>query len=107
MTTESKHTKGPLCVWGQQAKTEIGGFYMIGRKDQRHGCTAYVAGEDNARLYAAAPDLLEALREVLAIAPLYPEMVAKVRAALAKAEGKPESEPVSWTHAYPVITQGH
>lgn len=45
-------------------------------------------GEFNARLIAAAPDLLEACREVLDTVEEWPgELEQKVRAAIAKAEG--------------------
>lgn len=46
-------------IKGVQTHTIIEGLYMVGPKDGIP--TAYVSGLDNARLYAAAPDLLEAL----------------------------------------------
>jgi hypothetical protein len=55
-------TPGPLAVWGVQTKTEIGGFYMIGRANEIGGCTAYVDGPHNAALYVAAPEMYEALK---------------------------------------------
>ena len=61
----AKYTPGPLAIWGKQAKTEIGGFTVIGKADQTGGCTAYVCGTHDAQLYAAAPDLVEALKGVM------------------------------------------
>lgn len=61
-----RHTPGPLEIWGRQEKTEISGFYMIGSAESEitMGCTAYVCSKHDAKLYCAAPSLLEALVEV-------------------------------------------
>ncbi len=54
------------------------------------GCPVYFRGdpEANARLLAAAPDLLEALQSVLRIADRKTVEFEKARAAIAKATGK-------------------
>lgn len=58
---------------------------LRGKKDQRHRAEA----EANARLIAAAPDLLEALKAVVAVAGRGTVEFDRARAAIAKAEGKP------------------
>lgn len=58
----------PWAVHGQQDKTEIGGFTVVGPVNQAHPCVAYVAYLEDAYLVAAAPQLLEALRPFAAIA---------------------------------------
>jgi hypothetical protein len=100
----SGHTPGP---WKQQAERQAGLVAAIRIKAE--GATiAYVAGDDtvedvkgriwervsdeasaNARLVAAAPDLLDALRTMLTYATKADsKAVAKARAAIAKAEGQ-------------------
>ncbi len=76
-----KHTKGPWKVGGKT------GFINQLAIEPSIG-TAYGAGEElqaNARLIAAAPDLLEALEALLEG---NPSVVAKARAAVAKAKGE-------------------
>lgn len=58
------HTKS-LSIWGMNSKTEVGGFVVIGREDKNGGCAAYVANREDARLYVAAPELLEALMRLV------------------------------------------
>lgn len=81
-----------LAIWGIQDKTEIGGFTVIGRKDQQGGCVAYVSNKDDATLFCAAPELLEAC--ISALGHLTGNMdgdmeldnpVERLRAAIAKA----------------------
>ena len=87
---------GPLSVWGRQEKTEIGGFYVIG-PDRMGSSTAYVSGEANARLYAAAPELYAACKAIVDFAecsssPHYEttkELIKQANAALAKGNGGP------------------
>lgn len=56
----NNYTPGPLEIWGQNEKTEIGGFHMIGSSDgNTKGCTAYVANLSDAKLYVLAPTLYE------------------------------------------------
>ena len=60
----SGHTPGPHKVEGTNQSTQVGGFHLIwGGGD----LLAYVAYKPDALLYAAAPDLLEALQEVRTI----------------------------------------
>jgi len=69
MTTSAQHTPGPWTV----ETTDLYGAYLILEAAQRHEYPAdddaadAVAAEDdaNARLIAAAPDLLAALRELV------------------------------------------
>ena len=76
----SKHTPGP---WSYQiSRYEPEAFDII---EPGIGALAIVKSEDYARLIAAAPDLLEALKELT----LERGMTDKARAAIAKAEGQP------------------
>jgi len=94
----SDYTPGPLAIWGQQSKTEIGGFTVIGRPDMSGACTAYVANVADAMLYATAPDLLSIAKRWAALdaGGWHPDRCASDKAALivdtlaaiAKAEGK-------------------
>jgi hypothetical protein len=93
MSTEFKHTPGPLEVWCQQDKTEISGFYVIGDVGKEHACTAYVASQHDAKLYAAAPELLEALQDCYSLlredsdtADYFP--MDKIKKAIKKATGQ-------------------
>lgn len=75
----SKHTPGP---WSYQiSRYEPEAFNII---EPGIGALAIVKSEDYARLIAAAPDLLEALKELT----LERGMTDKARAAIAKAEGQ-------------------
>ena len=87
----SEHTPGP---WFYERDFD---YYLIETEDGH----AVVTGKDNTegneadyRLIAAAPDLLEALRDMVAlvrdVAPQYAEstVAANARAAIAKAEGR-------------------
>jgi hypothetical protein len=75
----SKHTPGP---WSHQiSRYEPEAFDII---EPGIGALAIVKSEDYARLIAAAPDLLEALKELT----LERGMTDKARAAIAKAEGQ-------------------
>ncbi len=93
MATEAKpaHTPGPWATArGFEGQTVVGSdgvlvadCSIIDRLGQRTGpeCTA------NARLIAAAPDLLEALKAVVAIADRRTVEFDAAHAAIAKAEG--------------------
>jgi hypothetical protein len=75
----SKHTPGP---WSYQiSRYEPEAFDII---EPGIGALAIVKSEDYARLIAAAPDLLETLKELT----LEKGMTDKARAAIAKAEGQ-------------------
>jgi hypothetical protein len=75
----SKHTPGP---WSHQiSRYEPEAFDII---EPGIGALAIVKSEDYARLIAAAPELLEALKELT----LERGMTDKARAAIAKAEGQ-------------------
>ena len=83
----SKHTPGPWELWGTASPSQViaaENYFVaqtLGRND-----------EANARLIAAAPDLLVACKELLEVweeAPAYGHASAvKARAAIAKAEGE-------------------
>ncbi|MFH1603335.1 MAG: hypothetical protein ABIH03_05455 [Pseudomonadota bacterium] len=78
-------TEAPWNVAGRQKKNQIGGFFVIAAPGGV--AIAYIAYDDDARLIAAAPELLDALlvaQEILARNGITrPEIVA----ALAKAKG--------------------
>lgn len=98
---EEKHTPGPWNANWTRISGQAIGFHIT---DPKHGslrpiCEAYDKTgamssdeiEANARLIAAAPELLEVAQEVLAddmLQYLPAEYVAKVRAAIAKATGE-------------------
>jgi len=68
MTTNTvKHTPGPLdgshC---QQVPCTISGFYHIVEVGKDRPAIAYVCNKGDAHLYAAAPDLFEACKALLA-----------------------------------------
>lgn len=92
--SEAKHTPGP---WEAEKFGAIHGGedqqYFRGRR-RSQVATACLAGnihdderDANARLIAAAPDLLEALKEVIALSDRKHEAWDKAKAAIAKAEG--------------------
>ena len=64
---ETKHTPGP---WMFDATLKgdgsFGGSYIVSNNAKRTWPLAEVYREDNARLIAAAPDLLEALKALVA-----------------------------------------
>lgn len=92
------HTPGPWVV----LYTKLGAAYGIeapGDKGVRGAAGCVVrwsgigipsseTGKANARLIAASPDLLAALKEVVAIADRKTDEFDRARAAIAKAEGK-------------------
>jgi hypothetical protein len=92
----SKHTPGPW-TWGEN----YNGLYGSGKDNEVLTFASYEGmylsysnkyTHGNARLIAAAPDLLEALKEMLEMwedKPLYgADIAGKAYAAIAKAEGK-------------------
>lgn len=103
-----KHTPGPWTAliegestWGSDSHSVVAGEHFAGVADVMIECEASTHGEDgvthvtqehgiaNARLIAAAPDLLEALIAVLAycVEDEGQPTVATARAAIAKATG--------------------
>lgn len=84
----SKHTPGPweLEIITSAYVTACDGTHIA---DVHHGstATAKAEGSANARLIAAAPELLEALEFVIRGVPDTWEGVQKARAAIAKATG--------------------
>lgn len=99
----SKHTPGPWVWYRKLSGSENSRGFGIAQEGKRFAIVDVypldedgVAGEANARLMAAAPELLEALEEVVAEATAYEarhgEMrrpwVRKARAAIAKAKGE-------------------
>lgn len=96
MNTKTKHSSGPW-EFSQIGKT---GEYIIDQTATKpYASISSVWGENNARLIAAAPELLEALKECdkafvswqVGQIPGRPEdilaLITKTRAAIAKAEG--------------------
>ncbi len=86
----SKHTAGPWVVEDDASRyADSKGCYYI-RDAVGHVGRTQARGEEknlaNARLMAAAPDLLEALKEVLAISDRKHDAWDKAHAAIAKAE---------------------
>jgi hypothetical protein len=89
----SKHTPGP---WAQDPTGDIG-WWQIGTLDRPVATVdagdfwPIAEAQANARLIAAAPEMLAACRMVLEMAvawqPLTPGDIAEVKAAVAKAEG--------------------
>ena len=92
---ETKHTPGP---WMFDATLKgdgsFGGSYIVSNNAKKTWPLAEVYREDNARLIAAAPDLLEALKALVADLKPYMgqgRMDDKIRnaiAAIAKATGE-------------------
>ena len=94
-----RHTSGPWIVWSEEneARTKWSVCRHVGDLDsEEHLCVATVKGDDedtarvNARLIAAAPDLLDALKWIAGRwpAPDLPSLYNVVNKAIAKAEGK-------------------
>ena len=103
----SKHTPGPWTVGHTRTVTHSGGIFSTetavhrGDAADRGNCIAIAYGhgalshsEDDARLIAAAPDLLEALKELLNnpagdydASDGYENAVKQARAAITKATG--------------------
>lgn len=97
--SESKHTPGPWVVWSEEGETRKGRakvsvcHHVGDLMSEDHICVATVLGDDvavaaaNARLIAAAPELLEALRYVRAnfADGNTREIVARIDAALSQA----------------------
>jgi len=92
----AKHSTDGEIDWGVGADID-GQRYCIAEAFGRVAYTTKTPAEANARLIAAAPDLYEALRAVLdldnrqttsLLTSLPLEMISRIRAALAKAEGR-------------------
>lgn len=101
----ARHTPGPWAV--SEAATIDGNFMVVGGSGASFGLLAEVIldeeAEANARLIAAAPELLEALKDVRAwimdpfteedaasetLHPAFRKALKRVSAAIAKAEGQ-------------------
>jgi hypothetical protein len=82
-----QHTAGPWYVSGRSVIT-LGGIPVAKLPADRE---TFSSRDGNACLIAAAPDLLAACRRVMQLAIAYQgdEIFAEVKAAVAKAEGKP------------------
>lgn len=93
--TDSKHTPGP---WTYEKSSVVFNTFphTIGFHDGSGGCLDQNWSEADARLMAAAPELLEVARDVLKLFAYQGEdssgladlVEAKARAVIAKAEGK-------------------
>jgi len=92
---KATHTKGPWKLSaGRNIETESGEFYITYGKD-RYGNPVFrdfVELDRNARLIAAAPELLDALQDLLKdkylADPINADRMAAARAAIAKATGE-------------------
>jgi hypothetical protein len=101
MADELTHTPGP---WGYVPSPPFGGFEIAPAADIERGdwsrevAATYRGNEADARLIAAAPDLLDALEEcegyftghatVCRVGPVGRAILDRARAAIAKAEGR-------------------
>jgi len=94
-----KFTPGPIMVMGRVKDCSIGNFYAIGPNKDNPLCpTAYVAYREDAVLYAAAPDMLAALKAAQALLDVatvgeqlecqQSEALIDLKLAIAKAEGR-------------------
>ena len=87
----SKHTPGPWVIAERVPTARIDNARMIRPADHHnyeYGATAIVGtSEANARLIAAAPELLAALQDMVEVAESQGHIVKKARAAIAKATG--------------------
>lgn len=89
--TAARATSGPWEANGTAIETVATPSAVIGRAyDEREGCgiESQSEAEANARLIAAAPDLLDALKEVVALSDRKHNAWDKAHAAIAKAEGR-------------------
>jgi len=102
--SEPKFTPGPWETWGpvdEKVATNFDDEWGVYPSGDYSGPVAVVSTEANARLIAAAPDLLEALEGILGDlgtlregSPLY-DYVQKAQAAIAKANGATPCTPAS------------
>jgi len=88
----TKHTHGPW-MFDPSLKGDgsFGGSYIVSNNAKKTWPLAEVYREDNARLIAAAPELLEALQYALHVRGTTedgPHVVAIIEAAIAKARGE-------------------
>ena len=81
---EHKHTPGPWSINGN--KIDGNGYHIVSVNSHRTS-----EGEANARLIAAAPELLEIVKSILAddmMQYLPAEYIEKIRSSIAKATGQ-------------------
>jgi hypothetical protein len=102
---EKTHTPGPWYVREQDDIDAEGNGYVWAVKGESHGSyiqnPGHANSEANARLMAAAPEMLKALEELLDLTALMPNSddavndpelepaLERARAAIAKAQGEP------------------
>lgn len=88
----NKHTPGPwfidtsLHVYGSSEPRPLDGVPGGTVIDNPHVCTAKTCAD--ARLIAAAPELLEMLQKAVKFGGLFPDLAEEARAAIAKATGQ-------------------
>lgn len=91
--SETKHTPGPWRVSSGMVETEANSLPIAWMDREPGNGTLPVERDENARLIAAAPELLSALKAILGgqlhgSIDLYAQRFEDARAAVAKAEGK-------------------
>ena len=95
--TETKWTPGPHfaeIIYSQIPESEDGDItYRVIDKDKKEIVTFYTESDEalaNAQLYAAAPDLYDALKETLEISARYEsgDYIERANAAIRKARGE-------------------
>ena len=87
----TEHTQGPWAA----SKWPSGGSIVRQDREGRAHLICHVASSDqndvgNAALIAAAPDLLAALKQIMAIHPVYGDVADIAEPAIAKAKGEQE-----------------
>lgn len=91
---QAEHTIGPWHIGQRQTRTEISGFSLIRPERADFAPLAYVASEADARLIAAAPELLEACKAAVPLLDDYVQgqrgcdVADQLHAVIAKAEGR-------------------
>jgi hypothetical protein len=95
----AKATPGPVVVHGENGRTEIGGFTVLGHTNRPHPSRAYVAIRTDAELYAALVNAWPQLREAALLSLEYSERLTKPQPAHSACASTASSEAVQSTDA--------